>query len=443
MEGNKAWVVAVTMGYGHQRAAYPLRHLSPNGKVLNANNYQGISDKDRRIWENGRVFYETFSRIKNFPLCGDLLFDIFIDRMQRIPAFYPRRDLSAPSLQLRSMYGAINAGWGKNLIEYLNTENIPLITTFPTVAFFAEEHGFKNEIYLNVCDADISRAWAPMRPKSSRIKYFAPCRRVVERLKLYTVKEENIFLTGFPLPVEDLGGSKLNILKKDLAERIVNLDPNRHYRKKYGGTVHQFLKGVKLTSKHRHPLTLTFAVGGAGAQQGLAKDILFSLRKKISRGEINFNLVAGTRNDSYQYFKKQIDKINLSKFLGRNLNIIFDLNIEDYFKNLNQVLRDTDILWTKPSEMVFYTALGLPIIMAPALGSQEIYNRRWLKTIGAGIAQSEPKYTNEWLFDWINSGWLAEAAMSGYLDGRQFGVYNIEDVVFNKVKDPQKSYALL
>jgi hypothetical protein len=38
--------------------------------------------------------------------------------------------------------------------------------------------------------------------------------------------------------------------------------------------------------------------------------------------------------------------------------------------------------------------------------------------------------------DWINSGWLAEAAMSGFMDARQFGVQNIEDVVFRGVTKP-------
>jgi len=65
------------------------------------------------------------------------------------------------------------------------------------------------------------------------------------------------------------------------------------------------------------------------------------------------------------------------------------------------------------------------------------------KTIGAGISQNDPRYTHEWLFDWIKSGWLAEAAMSGFLDGRQFGVYNIQDVIFRGIKEPDKSYQLL
>ena len=81
--------------------------------------------------------------------------------------------------------------------------------------------------------------------------------------------------------------------------------------------------------------------------------------------------------------------------------------------------------------------------MSPPVGSQEVFNRTWLKTVGAGISQNDPHYAYEWLFDWVSSGWLAEAAMSGFLDGRQFGVQNIIDVVFNGVKEPAKNYQLL
>ena len=311
------------------------------------------------------------------------------------------------------------------------------------LAKFIDESLDKDATVSMLCDADISRSWVALNPKKSRIKYFAPCRRVVERLKLYGVPEKNIYLTGFPLPEENLGGLDLSMLKKNLSDRIINLDPEHRYRQKYSETVEQFLKGIKIKARHYHPLTVTFAVGGAGAQRMIASDILKSLKKKLLANEINFNLVAGSRNDVYLYFKNHITECGLSRAFGKNLKIIYEVNKEDYFRVLNKELCDTDILWTKPSEMVFYTALGLPIIMAPSIGSQEVYNRTWLKTIGAGISQNDPRYTHEWLFDWVNSGWLAEAAMSGFLDGRQFGIYNIQDVVFRGIKEPDKSYQLL
>lgn len=439
---KQAWVVAVDMGYGHQRAAFPLRHLSPNGKVLIANNYQGIPLSDFRVWNSTRRLYETISRLNNLPIIGKKIFRA-MDYFQRIDRFYPRRDLSKPSLQLSFLYRSIRGGWGKDLVRYLNSKDLPLITTFFTCAFMAEEHKFKNDIYLVICDSDVSRAWAPLVPSKSHIKYLAPCQRVVERLKQYGVRDDHIFLTGFPLPEEAIGAKNLDTLKKDLSERIINLDPERRYREKFAGTVQQFLKNIKITERHHHPLTLTFAVGGAGAQRNIAEQILYSLKKKLLHEEINFNLVAGSRNDVFCYFRERIEEIGLAKVLGKNLKIVFEVDKEDYFKELNNVLRTTDVLWTKPSELVFYCALGLPIIMAPSLGSQEVYNRVWLKTIGAGISQNDPRYTHEWLFDWINSGWLARSAMSGYLDGRQFGVKNIVDVVFNGVTEPSRDNSLL
>ena len=439
---HQAWIVAVDMGYGHQRAAYPLRHLSPTNQVVIANNYQGIPKKDFRIWNGGRRVYEFFSRMSNLPLVGGVVFH-FLDKFQEIYQFYPRRDLSAPTLQLKQTYGLIRKGWGKNLVEYLNTKNIPLITTFFTTAFFAEEHGFKNDIYVVICDSDVSRTWAPLYPKQSRIKYLAPCRRVVERLKLYGIKEKNIFLTGFPLPQENLGETDREALQADLAERLINLDPEHHFRGKYGETVKRFLQSSHIDERHNHPLTLTFAVGGAGAQKMIGRQIVGSLKHRLLKNEINLTLVAGTRNDVYSYFKEAIQQQGLEKRMGENLNILFEMEKESYFRSFNEALRHTDILWTKPSELVFYSGFGIPIIMAPSLGSQEVYNRQWLKTVGSGISQNDPRYTHEWLFDWINSGWLAEAALSGYLDGRQFGVRNIMDVVFHGVTEPALDDSLL
>lgn len=440
---EQAWVVTVDMGYGHQRAAYPLRHLSPTGKVIVANNYEGIPERDARIWRQSREFYEFVSRLINIPWIGRPLFNLY-DKIQAIPHFYPRRDLSAPNVQTKQIYRLIRNGWGKDLIDYLNKKDIPLITTFFTIAFFAEEHKFKNDIYCVICDADISRSWVGLVPQKSRIKFLAPCRRVVERLKVYGVPKENIFLTGFPLPEENIGTHELKFLKSDLLNRLRNLDPEGRYHQKYSGTIKQFLQhpAISVTGE-RKPIALTFAVGGAGAQRNLASDLILSLRKKILSGEMTLNLVAGVRNDVYLYFREKIQKLGLQKALGKNLNILFALDKEEYFKKFNDLLRHTDILWTKPSELVFYTALGIPVIMAPSVGSQENYNRTWLKTINAGISQNNPKYTHEWLFDWVKSGWLAEAAMAGFLDGRQFGIYNIHDVIFKGVKEPAKSYQLL
>jgi len=291
----------------------------------------------------------------------------------------------------------------------------------------AEFHGYRGEIFCVVCDSDISRSWAPLFPTQSRIKYFAPNERVAERLALYGVRKENIFLTGYPLSKENIGSKKAEILKKDVGFKILNLDFKGRYSKFYFPIVKKYIGG--LPKKSDHILTLMFSVGGAGTQKEIAIKAAKSLKEKIENKEIKLILSAGIRKKVRDYFLKNIEKLGLKKCLNENIEIIFERNIDDYFNRFNLKLRKTDILWTKPSELSFYSALGLPIIIAPPLGYQEDFNKEWLLKIGAGINQGEPEKTKDWLFEMLESGLVAEAAMQGFIETEKFGVFNIEKMI--------------
>jgi len=433
---QKICLVTVDLGYGHQRAAMPLRFLDRNQEMVMANNYKGIPNEDKKIWRQGRKPYEFISRSKHIPIIGDVLF-WGMDQMQRIKNFYPRRNLYAPSFQLKANINIIkNSQWGRHLIDKLDQENLPLVTTFFTIAYMAEEFNYKNDIYLIICDADVSRAWAAPNPLKSKIKYLAPNKRVYERLQLYGVKPENIYFSGFPLPRENLGDEELDVLKKDLGARLLNLDPQNKYISKYKKTIIEHLGQTAINKKSNHPLTISFAVGGAGAQREMGIRLAHSLSKQIDKKEIKLVLVAGIRSDVNEYFKSEISKLKIDK---KNLTILYEPVRENYFNKFNQLMRVTDILWTKPSELCFYTALGLPIIITEPLGSQEKFNRKWLLNIGSGLDQENIKYANEWLFDWLQSGWLAEAAMQGFFEAPKFGSFNIEKIIsgeFKRVKEP-------
>jgi len=54
---------------------------------------------------------------------------------------------------------------------------------------------------------------------------------------------------------------------------------------------------------------------------------------------------------------------------------------------------------------------------------------RWLIKSGFGIHQENPAYCDQWLFDWINQGYLAEAAMEGLIEGEKLGTYHIQRIV--------------
>lgn len=92
-------------------------------------------------------------------------------------------------------------------------------------------------------------------------------------------------------------------------------------------------------------------------------------------------------------------------------------------------MRETDILWTKPSELSFYSALGIPIVMAPPIGSQENKNQRWLVDKGCAVPQYTPKLALEWLTDMLKDGVFAERALNGFIKNRKLGVFKIEEVL--------------
>jgi len=420
---NKAWVVAADMGYGHQRTAYPLRDIAFGGKIINANSYAGIPAKDRRIWHQTKSLYEFVSRFKKIPLFGSMAFFI-MEKLQKIKAYYPQEDLSKPNFSLKNIFSLIRKGWGKDLVERLKKNPLPIVSTFFTAAFMAEELKYPKDIYCVICDADIARSWASLDSKKSVIKYFVPNSWTRDRLKLYGVKPENIFFTGYPLPKENVGAN-LEILKEDLRHRIVNLDPLGKYRKIYGPLVKVSLG--KLPEKPNHPVTIMFSIGGAGAQKEIALQAVISLKNKIKERKIRFIIAVGVREELRKYFVDNIKGLKLDGWV----HILSGLTTEEYFKEFNEALRQTDVLWTKPSELSFYAGLGIPIIVAPTIGSQEDFNKRWLLHVGAAAVQEDPKYTVQWFYDLLNNGDLAEIAMQGYMEIGSLGTYNIERIINN------------
>src|SRR5680860_1526190 len=315
---KKINLISANMGYGHQRAAYPLLHLGAD-EIITINDYKGIPQWEKKYWINNLETYEKISRLKKVPIVGDIIFSA-MDYMQRIKSFYPKRDLSRPTIQQLYFYKLIKKGLGKDLIDRLSNTKLPMVTTFFVAMYMAEEHKYTGDIYCIICDADISRAWAPIKPISSKSKFLAPNQRVKERLVMYGVSENNIYVTGFPLPKENIG-EKQEILKEDLARRIKTLDTSNVYRTKEKALMKKIIPNSLINEKSKH-LAITFAVGGAGAQKEIGAEILKQLSQKIKDGEIELNLVAGVRPEVRDYFIKEIEANSL--ILGKGVNVVYN-----------------------------------------------------------------------------------------------------------------------
>lgn len=423
---KKAWLATADMGYGHQRALLPLNYLAYE-EIIAVGSNVNTPPIERRLWKRVLWIYELLSRAKEVPLIGRMLYKL-LDFFLHIPSLYPKRDMSKPTFQVKIMLSAIKKGLCQALTEKLKqSPNIPLITSFYAPALASDIAGHK-KIYCIICDTDLNRVWVAEDPIKSRIEYFAPCTKAVRRLRSYGVPQHRIHLTGFPLPIELLGDRSLDVLRKNLGQRLHYLDPYNRFGQLHKRDVEYFLGNENINFNNDRALTITFAVGGAGAQKNIARSIAYSLRGKLHDNKIRLNLVAGTRTEVLEYFLDLKEEINSS-----NINVVYGKEIGEYYCNFNQILHTTDILWSKPSELSFYCGLGLPFIMTPIIGSQEKANKKWIREIQAGFKQENPEYADQWLSDLLSSGRLAEAAWSGFLNARKKGTFNIIDIINNGI----------
>lgn len=425
-----AWITAADMGLGHKRAAWPLAPYGKGGVII-AGSDANTDPDEMALWNRLRRTYEKLSRIKSWPLIGNALFGI-MDALMAIPTAYPFRDLSKPTIQNTFVNKLVEQGLCRTFIRQAQSEPLPIVTTFYAQAIAAEKAGLRR-IYCVICDADINRVWVADNPKQSRIEYFVPCGRALRRLKQYGVPDERIYMTGFPLPLELIGDADLSVLRRDLGQRLARLDTQNRFWPLHVHSVEHFLGKDHCPEKRGRevgPVTITFAVGGAGAQKEIGAAALHALAPRLADGSFRLNLVAGKRPEVAAYFQDQVEELRKKRpeAVG-SVHIVFNPEDAGYFADFAAILHDTDILWTKPSELSFYTGLGIPIIIAPPIGSQEVHNREWLMEIQGGFDQKDPEYANEWLWDLLQEGRLAECAWDGFLKARKYGTYKIAEIL--------------
>jgi hypothetical protein len=428
---RKAWVVSVLMGLGHLRAAYPLRDIAEGGIIFYGSR-SATPQAEYRTWRKMRRIYYFSSRAGRFPIIGQFLLKILL-LFERIRPYYPKKDQSRPNAATRYLNRLVKKkGVCAALADRVRTRSLPVINTFYATAVALDDlRAVDEENYLLICDADFNRVWVPLKPKESRLQYLAPCTQVTKRLMAYGVSPENIHLTGFPLPKENIGSETgLEVLKEDLFNRLLRLDPGKKFFSIHARSVRHWLGRDGLSARRPSAFELTFAVGGAGAQVEIARAILKSLKPRILDGSIRLNLSAGVQKDVFVRLLGAINDENLYQSLEHGLTLIYDLDVFAYLDRFNRVLRRTDVLWTKPSELSFYCGLGIPILLAPPIGTHEELNRRWLREIHAGVDPAGPvSACHEWLFDLRENGRLAEAAWDGFLKSRKLGTYKIERLI--------------
>lgn len=393
------------MGYGHLRAAYAIAEKLGTS-VLRADQQPWANPSEVRSWNRSRRAYEALSRLAAASGAGRI-FRPVLDRLTAIPPI--EACTSEPGLPVRRLNSMIESGFGRRLGERLDGLAGSLVTTFYAPAIAAERWS-SIPVWCVITDSDFHRVWLPLDPRSSRISYLVPSSQVANRLSAYGVGGDRIFHTGFPLP-PSLSGYESDRLHHARLDRLERLCCSRD------GEENQGTEG--------QPLRITLAIGGAGAQTRFAKSLIRSLATPLREGSVTLELVAGTQ----PVVARGLSKLVEFSTRPTAVNVLFEPDFSNYFSRFNDVLATTDLLITKPSELTFYAALGLPIAMTAPLGDQERANRDWLLDHESGLVLFD---TDPWrqIRSWRDSGDLSRVARNGFERLPGDGTEQISEILF-------------
>jgi hypothetical protein len=380
-------VAAITMGYGHLRAAAALADHWRVPLEL-ADRPPLCPPAEQRVWGVARRAYHGLSRWSQTRVRGSI-FEPALDRLTAIDSGSGGLGSSLPVALLDAL---IRLGLGRRLARRLEDRAIPLVATFYANAIAAERHGAEC-IALVVTDSDIHRIWAPRNPAETRIHFLVPADSARRRLSRYGVPNGQIHLTGFPLPGELVGGDDLGILDANLARRIARLTSVRN--------------GAGSAPR------IVFSVGGAGTRSETGRRLLRELGDDLRRNRLRLTLSAGTHAEIAGRFRRWRSDFDLDRLAPGTVEILYHSEFGEAYRRFNRTLADADILWTKPGELVFYGALGLPLVLEPPVGAHEVRNRDLVVSAGVGWDRPTPGTIASWIAARLDDGWFVRAAEHG------------------------------
>ena len=244
-------------------------------------------------------------------------------------------------------------------------------------------------------------------------------------------------------PFGYLGYKKLNGFSKN------ELKPMSEGSLFYTGNYvdHEIVSNLEEDTKKRFdrintnkPLRFTLTIGGAGAQYEIFKDIVnyllpmikthkvslfinfgdyLPLEEKLMRDISEIKDLAVVFNNQYEKFKEYIETID-NKDSG--ITIIYNEDIFEAVYSTNLLMRMSDALITKPSELVFYP---IPKLFIHRVGGHEAYGAIYSSNIGDGTFEcDDKKAVHEMLDSMINTKEILLQMNSNIIRNYHNGIYN-------------------
>jgi hypothetical protein len=426
-------IVAVEMGYGHLRPAYALAEFF--GVEVTRMDVPPIAGPvETKIWKAAQAAYNGLSRACDFPGTG-LAAKFVLEKITEIAPLQNHSHIQPANLAARLGDALASTLIGRHFRATASSAGRPVIATYPAAAL-AAMNGPGARVFCLATDTDLNRAWAPANVEKFIIDYFAPVERVAKRLRSFGVPDQRIHVTGFPLPANLVRQAPIS-----LSRRLYRLDPNAIFRRQASRNA---LALIERSESHGSigPISITFAIGGAGAQTRQVGQILKSLKAQVLQGKLSLTLIAGIRPDVASILLKMVQSAGLANCIDKGIKILFTEDLQNYFRNFDDCLADTDILWTKPSELVFYASLGLPILLAAPVGGQEHANRNWLLSMNAGLDAGDPAVLNQRIEEMLATGELSRIAWNAYSQLERNGTALIARLIDGYRSENKDNYLL-
>jgi hypothetical protein len=420
MQNSRPMIVSVEMGYGHLRAAHTLAELFGT-EVVRMDVPPIAGPVETAVWRGILGLYKGISKACDRPIVGPAA-GLILENVTGIAPIRTQAAKKPPTLITRIVDSLSRTVVGRRLRAIASRAEGPILATFPAAAM-AASRAPGARVFCLATDTDLNRAWAPSDAAHPRMHFLAPVKRVAERLRSFGVPDHQIHVTGFPLPAK-----LVDQAQAALARRLHRLDPQSVFRNQAYDNV-AGLAWSAASPSWLEPITMTIAIGGAGAQTRHAGQILRSLRSRVLEAKLRLTLVAGVLQDVAGILHGMVHSAGLACCLHSGIEILLASDVKDYFRSFDDCLAETDLLWTKPSELVFYAALGLPLLLAPPVGGQEHANRDWLLAHESALDARDPTALDQQLDDLLVTGKLCRIAANSYSRLDRNGSNRIFEVV--------------
>ena len=71
------------------------------------------------------------------------------------------------------------------------------------------------------------------------------------------------------------------------------------------------------------------------------------MRDRIKDKKLRFIIAVGVREELRKYYADNIEGLKLDSWV----QVLSGITTDEYFRNFNEALRETDVLWTKPTRI--------------------------------------------------------------------------------------------